>query len=177
VATTKSKAAAPAAEPAATAADTAATAAAKPTIKIVIVSGQEFQVPIESTVDELRQHLTTMFPDVASATVQHGKKKIDGVEYPTIEFVKRAGTKGATGDELLAILAQVPAVRLDAPPGESGNLIAQVCAGHATIGQALDGQVLARIAALPRRSHQNGGLLCSRLDDLSPVPVADPPAW
>ncbi len=118
-----------------------------------------------------------MFPDVASATVQQGKKKIDGVEYPTIEFVKRAGTKGATADELLALLAHVPAVRLNAPPGESGNLIALVLSGQATLGQALDSQVLARIAALPRRSHQNGGLLCSRLDDLSPVPVADPPAW
>lgn len=142
-------------------------------VKIIIVSGQEFRVPFDAKVDELRAHLSSMFPDVAAAKVQEGHKEYQGVWYKTLEFVKQVGTKGATTTDLLALLDQVPAVRLNAPPGGSGNLIADVVSGQATIGEALDHRVLAQILALPRRSFQNGGLLCSRLDDLSPIAAAD----
>jgi len=64
------------------------------TEKIVIVSGQEFRVPADTDNEAIRNQLKSNFPDVANATVQKGKREIDGVEYDTIEFVKKAGTKG-----------------------------------------------------------------------------------
>jgi hypothetical protein len=62
--------------------------------KIVIVSGQEFRVPADADHEAIRNQLTASFPDVGTATIQKGTRTIDGIRYETIEFVKKAGTKG-----------------------------------------------------------------------------------
>ena len=148
------------------------------TTKIVIVSGQEFSVPADTSIEDLRTHLAQTFPDVASATVQKGTKKLDGVTYETIEFVKKAGTKGATGAELAALLLDIPRVRLGAPPAATAELIDRVRQGHAMIADAVDLSAAAAIAALPRReTHQNGGTLCAQCDTISPVAGATPSTW
>ncbi len=64
------------------------------TDKIIIVSGQEFRVPADTDNEAIRNQLRANFPDVGNATIQTGTKSIDGVEYQTVEFVKKAGTKG-----------------------------------------------------------------------------------
>jgi len=64
------------------------------TDKIIIVSGQEFRVPATTDNEAIRTHLKPNFPDVGNATIQTGTRTIDGVAYETIEFVKKAGTKG-----------------------------------------------------------------------------------
>jgi hypothetical protein len=145
--------------------------------KIVIVAGQEFSVPADAKVEDLRTHLTSMFPDVASATVQKGKRTIDGVEYETVEFVKKAGTKGATGEDIVAVLRAIPALRLAPPPADAAALLARVVAGQATIQDALGGDVTATIAALPKPVMNTGGALCSQLDGLTPVTGRGPSAW
>lgn len=148
-----------------------------PTTKIVIVSGQEFSVPADATIEDLRAHLAGMFPDVAAATVQKGKKKIDGVEYETIEFVKKVGTKGASTTDLIAALASIPAQRLSPPADATTHLLDAVRTGRATIAQALDAQIVTVIAALPRRGGQTGGTLCSKLDAIPPVGGRGPSVW
>lgn len=66
---------------------------ATPATKIVIVSGQEFSVPLETDNEAIRKQLAGMgFADVASATIQTGKRQVDGQDVQTIEFVKKAGT-------------------------------------------------------------------------------------
>lgn len=65
------------------------------TDKIIIVSGQEFRVPADTDNEAIRTQLKANFPDVGNATIQTGKREIDGITYETIEFVKKAGTKGA----------------------------------------------------------------------------------
>jgi hypothetical protein len=64
------------------------------TAKIIIVDGQRFQVPIETDNEAIRAQLAATYPMVSTATIQAGKETIDGVEYPTVEFVKKVGTKG-----------------------------------------------------------------------------------
>lgn len=152
----------------------------KPTTKIVIVSGQEFSVPAESTVDELRAHLASMFPDVASATVQKGTKKLDGVTYETIEFVKKAGTKGASLSAQLAALLDEPLpIRIGGAESATAARLAQLRGGQLTIDEALNERLTAALKALPRQDGKtkNGGTLCSLLDALSPVAGATPSDW
>lgn len=64
-----------------------------PTQKIIIVEGQNFPVDIVTSNEDIRAHLAATYPMVAAATIQTGKKTIEGVEYHTVEFVKKVGTK------------------------------------------------------------------------------------
>ena len=135
-------------------------------------------MPATTTIDELRTHLASMFPEVASATVQKGTKEIEGVKYETIEFVKKAGTKGSMGAEVAGLLATIPALRLGGPPPAAAALLERISLGLATIDEALEGQALAALAALPQREHtRNGGTLCSQLDAIIPVAGAAPSVW
>lgn len=151
-------------------------AASKPETKIVIVSGQEFSVPLDAKEEDLRAHLSSMFPDVASATVQKGKKVIDGVEYQTIEFVKKAGTKGL-GPQIAGALDLVPALRVGALAAETAQLLRALDAGQLTIGDALAQNAADRIASVPTKAQYQGGQLCSLLDALTPVAGRGPSAW
>lgn len=148
--------------------------------KIVIVSGQEFSVPADTPIEDLRTHLAQTFPDVASATVQKGTKKIGDTTYETIEFVKKAGTKGATSAELAALLLDIPPIRMRAPASTAtADLIERIRKGEASIAEALDAGAAAAIAALPYRdgSNQNGGTLCAQCDTISPVAAGEVSAW
>lgn len=146
-----------------------------PTTKIVIVSGQEFSVPRDATEQDLRAHLATMFPDVTNATVQQGTKTIDGVTYDTIEFVKRAGTKGAA--DLTPLLPNIPALRVGGPSAATASLLDRVRCGDCTIAEALAGTMHQVIANLPTSQQRiAGATLCAQLDALSPT-AGDVTAW
>lgn len=101
--------------------------------KIVIVAGQRFQVAAETDNEAIRQQLLGMgFADVANAAVKEGSEG----DTPTIEFIKKAGTKGSagfSGAELAAELARVPAL---AARHES-SLLRQLLAGELTVEAAL----------------------------------------
>lgn len=154
----------------------AESAAAAPETKIVIVSGQEFSVPATATIDELRTHLASMFPEVASATVQKGTKTIDGIAYETIEFVKRAGTKGAAN--LAPLLAEIPPLRLSPPRTATIALLESLRAQSCTIVAALDADLPTILATMPESSLRiSGATLCAQLDSLPPVAVDDEVAW
>lgn len=108
-----------------------------PATKIVIVAGQEFSVPAETDNEAIRQQLLSMgFADVASATIQQGTR--DGTA--TIEFVKKAGTKGLDGTELAALLARLPATSMQAQRGISvadAEALDALARGALTIADAL----------------------------------------
>jgi len=60
--------------------------------RIFKYSGQTYQDPgPEYTIEEIKQHLASIYPEVAAAEVQQ-KTMDDGTL--EITFVKRAGTKG-----------------------------------------------------------------------------------
>lgn len=150
------------------------------TTKIVIVAGQEFSVPAETDNEQIRTQLLAMgFADVASATIQRGTR--DGVD--TIEFVKKAGTKGLGGADLVALLAAVPPARQAADPlsRTARVLLRELEAGTLTIGRALaeESVLLAaiddRIARRPLQTE--GATLCTRVDALPAVPCATPLGW
>jgi hypothetical protein len=146
------------------------------TEKIVIVGQESFRVPIDAAEKDLRDHLAAMFPDVANATVQKGTRTIENVIYDTIEFVKRAGTKGAA--DLIPLLAQIPALRLSPPRTAIATLLNRVSAGNCTIAEALDADLRCVITNLPESSLRVSGVtLCAQLDSLSPVAGDDVSAW
>ena len=155
-------------------------------IKIVIVSGQEFSVPADTANEAIRESLKGNFPDVATAEVKTGTRTIDGHgEVQTVEFVKKAGTKGLDGAELAALLQRVPAKTLPRLPRQQLTpLLRDLLAGRLTFDAAL-GQYEALIAALDalnaaanRPVSQEGAVLCSSIDGLPPVAApANPVGW
>jgi hypothetical protein len=150
-----------------------------PATKIVIVSGQEFSVPADTDVEAIRSALKGDFPDIATATIQKGTREIAGVTYETVEFVKRAGTKGLGAGDLAQLLRLVPPT---APPASNtpSFLARQFLAGQLTGQQAVDGG-LPLVAELDRvdSSYQTRGkeeTLCKQLDALSPVAAPSAPS-
>jgi hypothetical protein len=153
--------------------------------KIVIVAGQEFSVPAETDNEAIRSQLTTMgFADVASATVQKGRRKVGDEEVETVEFVKKAGTKGVSGAELAGLLAQTPP---KAPPTRTPGklrgrqLLQQLAAEALTIGDAL-GDVEVIQEALQQVQHSGrviseGEELCAACEPLPAVAVPAPSGW
>lgn len=157
------------------------------TTKIVIVAGQEFSVPAETDNEAIRAHLKTSgFPDVAAATIQAGTRTVDGQEVTTIEFVKRAGTKGLGSAELAELLTTVPPQPLDRTPrglsGQGLRLLRQLVEDRLTVGAALaDAETLfqALLECESRSvviSHE-GDVLCGRIDRVSAVPCAIVSDW
>ncbi|MBK8200247.1 MAG: hypothetical protein IPK75_18020 [Acidobacteria bacterium] len=134
--------------------------------KIVIVAGQEFSVPAATDNEAIRQQLLAMgFTDVAGATVQKGAR--DGTE--TVEFVKRAGTKGLRGADLARQLAAAP--RSPRTPWSStanGALLDRLMREQMTIGEALATEEAIRAgleeAADGHRRPSEGAALCARVD-------------
>ena len=155
-----------------------------PTTKIVIVSGQEFSVPIETDNEAIREHLKgSGFPDVAAATIQSGTKTVEGVTYQTIEFVKKAGTKGLGGAELAALLSDVAAepLTLSRLPRSAAALLARLVEGELTIGEALandDALTDALRDATGQQPRQSeGAMLCARIEHVPAVACAIPSRW
>jgi hypothetical protein len=155
------------------------TDAAPTKTKIVIVAGQRFPVPADTAIEPIRQQLLTMgFADVASAEVKHGKES-DGTQ--TIEFVKRAGTKGSLGPAVLAAaLARVPAASLDTGLLDLQARVGRLLGGELTFAEALDQDLAEALDLLAEDGgacspSTQGDRLCARLD-LPAVPAAVP-AW
>ena len=171
----------------------AAPSADAPMDKIVLVAGQEFRVPTATANEAIRQQLLSLgFTDVTNAEVKTGTKTIDGTVYTTVEFVKKAGTKGAgNAAALVALLTTLPPVPL--PAGPPGITRAQARLLEQLLSHELDGA--AALAALPdvltalgaaaaatedhlgRRSATKGADLCRRCDTLSPVAAPAVAAW
>ena len=158
-----------------------------PATKIVIVSGQEFSVPADTDNEAIRTQLTGMgFADVASATIQTGKKTVGGVEYQTIEFVKKAGTKGLDPGELAALLAYTPIAPTARSLGlahDQRQLLVRLDAGQLIIDDVLtdDGHTL--LDALRASVHagqptySEGDQQCAPLDGLPAVAAPAPCGW
>jgi len=141
-------------------------------IKIIIVSGQEFSVPADTDVEAVRETLKPNFPDVANATPQKGKRMVDGLEVETIEFVKRAGTKGS---RLLAeLLARIPPRPIS---GESDEQLPhQLLGEQLTFDEALDGRLARALTTLANATHP-GDDLCKALDSVPAAVSATPCGW
>lgn len=155
--------------------------------KIVIVSGQEYSVPIETDNEAIRQQLAGMgFADVAAATIQTGKRTVDGQEIQTIEFVKKAGAKGLDGPALAALLGQIspstlPPIRMYGPTAPQASLLVELSDGELTFEQAITmpdlDAALDACGEEPPTPSQKGAALCRTLDQLIAVASAAPVAW
>jgi len=159
-----------------------------PTTKIVIVSGQEFSVPSDTDNEAIRTQLSGMgFADVAAATIQKGKRTVDGQEVETIEFVKKAGTKGMDGAELVALLGTLkpsvlPPTQTYGPTIAQAELLTQLRDGELTFADALAreaeiAQALDACGEQPPYQERKGGALCYTLDQLVAAHSAAPVAW
>lgn len=149
--------------------------------KIVIVAGQEFSVPASTDNEAIRSHLASQgFADVASATIQKGKRTVGEQTIETVEFVKKAGTKGMNGAELAALIGRAPAApppkaRVVGPTREQAQLLYNLRDGVLTIGQALtrlddlDGAITSYYRTSPTNDF-HGSRLCERLS-LHPTPA------
>jgi hypothetical protein len=156
--------------------------------KIVIVSGQEYAVPADTDNEQIRTQLTGMgFADVASAAIQKGKRTVEGQEVETIEFVKKAGTKGLDGRELAQLLGSVPAatlptIRRYGPTAPQAALLSDLADGMLTFEQAIGlgtelEQSLDACCEQPPSPSQKGVTLCRTLDQLIAVPCVAPVDW
>lgn len=156
--------------------------------KIVIVNGQEFSVPAATDNEAIRQQLAGMgFSDVAAATIQKGTRQVDGQDVETIEFVKKAGTKGLDGPALADLLGSLtpsalPAARHYGPTAAQAALLLQLTEGELTFADALDQEAAIADAIQacyeePSRQDKKGAALCYLLDQLVAVPCAAPVAW
>ena len=161
------------------------------TTKIVIVAGQEFSVPADTPNEAIRQQLTSMgFADVASATIQTGTRTIDGTPTETIEFIKKAGTKGLGAAELAALLTHVPPTGAASTIGgltrDQTRLLNRLTTGDLTCVEAVFPPVAAALGALLNHLEESrggsavnheGGRLCATLDRLGAVAAPAPSAW
>lgn len=160
-----------------------------PATKIVIVAGQEFSVPAETDNEAIRTQLVSMgFTDVASATVQSGSRLVDGVQVPTLEFIKKAGTKGMDGAALAVLLRQLaPTAAASRTAGLTGkqrrlldDLLAERLTAEAALAAADELERILKILADQSSgfsSQQPGGQLCQRLDVLPAVAASAPSRW
>ncbi len=149
--------------------------------KIVIVAGQEFSVPASTPNESIRTQLSTMgFTDVANATIQTGTRTVDGQEIETIEFVKKAGTKGLSGQHVAQLLTAAPMLIEESPRQrlrrEQRKALASLLSGRLTVDQALNRDL--RTSLTPAMDanfliNQQGAMLCQRLHHLPAVPVAE----
>lgn len=156
--------------------------------KIVIVAGQEFSVPASTDNEAIRQQLAGMgFADVAGASIQQGTRTLDGVLYPTVEFVKKAGVKGMDATGVAILLGGVPPAKAQkrlrwGPNPRQARLLADLHAGRFTIAQALAQQddLTATFRSLERPANTRkpeGVTLCTQLDTLAPDAASDVSGW
>jgi hypothetical protein len=137
-------------------------------IKIVIVAGNQFSVPRETATEVVRQQLLGMgFADVASAEAKEGKSA-DGT--PTLEFVKRAGTKGLDGADLADLLRQVPPAPATLASLDAAAVAARLLDEALTWGEALEQDAAGALDIVTE-----GGRLCTRLT--LPAVAAPVAAW
>lgn len=66
-----------------------------PNEKLVIVEGQRFLVAASIDNETIRQHLIRQgFANLAGAEIRSGTAQHDGRTFATVDFIKKAGTKG-----------------------------------------------------------------------------------
>jgi len=67
----------------------------EPNEKLVIVEGQRFLVAVGIDNETVRQHLIRQgFANLAGAEIRTGTAQHDGRTLATVDFIKKAGTKG-----------------------------------------------------------------------------------
>lgn len=105
--------------------------------RIFVYDGREFPDPNPTfTVTEVKEHLTTYFPELANADVKEEQRDATTV---VITFTRRIGTKGAaelTAAQLAKLLRHVPETRLLV-----FELAAQLLQGNGELDEA---QLIAR---------------------------------
>lgn len=156
--------------------------------KIVIVAGQEFSVPADTDNEAIRKQLASMgFADVAAATIQTGSREVAGAQVTTVEFVKKAGTKGVRPVDLVDLIAQVqaappPRTVVYGPDREQAVLLGQLAQGQLTIAEALArvDSIRDALVTLERptdyREHE-GSALCRRLSPIAAAAANDVSGW
>jgi hypothetical protein len=133
------------------------------TTKIIIVEGQRFSVPAETDIETVRQHLLPNFPGIAQASLQKGKETIDGAEVETIEFVKKAGTKGLNLVDSFSTLPEAPYQPLHMQMRDA-HVLHRLTMKQLTIAEALPHARLLEQAIATFESHTSlGEQLCQRL--------------
>lgn len=116
------------------------------TSKIVIVAGQEFSVPADTDNEAIREQLKAMgFADVATATITTGTKTIGDTAFETVEFVKRAGTKGLDHTALAGLLSTLPAGPLP-PRRRNARVLHRLACQRLTFGEAVTAPLDAQLA-------------------------------
>lgn len=133
---------------------------------VVIVAGQRFAPGVASDVETVRQQLVGMgFADVATAEAKLAKDA-DGT--PTLEFIKKAGTKGLTGADLAARLRRVPPIAAAPDVREAARVVTDLLGGRLTFAEAVtDDLALDALQTLAATtSTAQGGSLCRALDAL-----------
>ena len=150
--------------------------------KIVIVSGQDFSVPVETDNEAIRQQLVSMgFADVASASIKKGTREVNGETVETVEFEKRAGTKGLDGNDLVQVLQALPEVALPRRsvrlPQAARAIIRRLRRGEITLAELADSAdiqlVLDRATMYRPALSEEGRRLCERIRD---IPAAAAPS-
>lgn len=142
--------------------------------KIVIVAGQRFSVASTYDNEAIRQYLLGQgFADVANAEIKTGKEG----ETPTVEFIKKAGTKGLlAATAILERLARVPSSPTGRPADE--RLVTRLLAGELTFEEAVaDDAAIDAINALAQSGNPHGARLCQRLDQLPAVAAPTRRGW
>jgi len=110
--------------------------------------------------------------------LQKGTRKVGDVTYETWEFVKRAGTKGATAGELVALLGQIPRLPTGSLSTSGRALFAKYLRNTITIAEAVEGNLMAAVNALPAaNSIRSGGDLCMLVDQLPAEFGSDTAGW
>jgi hypothetical protein len=141
--------------------------------KIVIVAGQRIPVPAGTDNEVIRQQLIGMgFADVANAEI---KKGTEGAQ-ETVEFVKKAGTKGLAPGDLIARLRQVRPDRL--APAVDMRLVNRLLAEQLTFEEAVaEDRAIDALQQISAQAEPKGARLCRALDELAPVADPTPRAW
>ena len=123
--------------------------------KIVIVAGQEFSVAATTDNQAIREHLRQNFPDVASAEIKVGKRTVDGREVQTVEFVKKAGTKGLQSTDLAALLGTLPLITV-ASVRRPRSLLACIADRQLTYGEATERDTIIQLVDALRDAAELG---------------------
>lgn len=152
------------------------------TAKIVIVAGQSFAVDAATDNEAIRAQLLGMgFADVAKPAEIKLGTTADGTV--TVEFIKKAGTKGAGGLTPVALAEALRRTPHAPNPRDHGEdpLVRRLLAGTLTCADALDfltANVLEE-AHFPddARTTTEEFALCDRLDHLSAIADIAPSAW
>lgn len=148
-----------------------------PTTKIVIVAGQRFPVATEADNEAIRAQLVSQgFADVQNAEIKLGKDKETGQQ--TVEFVKKAGTKGLAPSALVERLRRVPVAHTPITIINDMQLVNKLLDERLTFEEAVeDDRLQNALRNLSAYVEPKGARLCRSLDALSPVADRAPHGW